>query len=75
MNWLRFQCVSKKKMIAASTPSTQRSLQFLGAFYIHTLMLVILIVFSQSKFSTAIRSALEGQEILSTSNGSWLLDS
>lgn len=52
------QCEIAKIGLAA--PSTRRSAQFLAALYIHTLMLVILLVFSRNLFSTAIRSALLG---------------
>jgi hypothetical protein len=45
----------KKRKVA---PSTRRSPQFLAALYIHTLMLVILVVFSRNMFSTAIRTVL-----------------
>jgi hypothetical protein len=45
----------EKKKVA---PSKRRSLQFLAALYIHTLMLGILVVFSRNLFSTAIRAVL-----------------
>ena len=55
---LSSQCACERKKIAYSAPSTRRSVQCLAALYIHTLMLVILVVFSRNMFSTAIRSAL-----------------
>lgn len=61
MSWLGFQRASEKKKIGSSAPSTRRSVQFLAALYIHTLILVILLVFSRNMFSTAIRLALLAQ--------------
>ncbi len=48
--------ISKTKRISCAPPSTRRSVQFLAAFYIHALALVILVVFSRNMFSTAIRT-------------------
>lgn len=58
MSWLGFQSASEMKTIPSPAPSTQRSVQFLAVLYIHTLILVIVVVFSRNMFSTAIRSAL-----------------
>jgi len=50
--------ISKTKRISCVAPSTQRSVQFLAALYIHALVLVILMVSSRNVFSTAIRATL-----------------
>ena len=50
--------ISKTKRPSCAAPSTRRSVQFLAAFYIHELALVILVVFSRNVFSTAIRTTL-----------------
>jgi hypothetical protein len=50
--------IYKAKGISCAAPSTRRSVQFLAALYIHALALVILVVFSRSAFSTAIRTTL-----------------
>jgi|SRR5215469_3194748 len=52
----RWACKTKKTAFAA--PSTRRSVQFLAALYIHTLILVILAVFSRNTFSRTIRTML-----------------
>jgi hypothetical protein len=52
---LRSQCSCEEKNTA---PSTRHSAQFLAILYIHTLMLVTLVVFSRNVFSTAIRTVL-----------------
>jgi len=50
--------ISKPKRVSCASPSTRCSVQFLAALYIHTLALVILVVFSRNVFSTAIRTTL-----------------
>jgi hypothetical protein len=42
--------ISKTKRILCVAPSTRRPEQFLGALYIHGLVLVILVVFSRNVF-------------------------
>jgi hypothetical protein len=50
--------ISKTKRTSCAAPSTRRSVQFLAAFYIHALALVVLVVFSRNVLSTAIRATL-----------------
>jgi ABC-type polysaccharide/polyol phosphate export permease len=44
--------------IASAVLSTRRSVQFLAALYIHTLVFLILVVFSRNVFSATIRAVL-----------------
>jgi hypothetical protein len=55
---LRSQYTRENRKTALAAPSTRRSVQFFAALYIHTLMLMILVVFSRNMFSTAIRTVL-----------------
>jgi len=50
--------ISKAQTMSCAAPSTRRSVQFVAALYIHTLALVILVVFSRNVFSTTIRTIL-----------------
>jgi hypothetical protein len=50
--------ISKTKKTSCAAPSTRGPVQFLAAFYMHALVLVILLVFSRNVFSTAIRATL-----------------
>jgi hypothetical protein len=53
---LRYQHICGTKKIASAAPSTRRSVQFLATLYLHVLGLLILVVFSRSIFSRAIRT-------------------
>jgi hypothetical protein len=46
------------KEVTAAAQSTRRSVQILATLYIHTLALLILVVFSRNVFSATIRSIL-----------------
>lgn len=52
----QYACEGRKTAVAA--PSRRRSLQLLGALYIHMLTLGIFVLFSRNIFSAAVRTVL-----------------
>jgi hypothetical protein len=52
------QHTGETKGISSAASLTRRSVQILATLYIHTMALVILVVFSRNVFSATIRSVL-----------------
>jgi hypothetical protein len=52
------QHTCETKEIISAAQSTRRSVQILATVYIHTLALLILVVFSRNVFSATVRSVL-----------------